>query len=283
MSTYAIGDIQGCYQDLQALLQLIQFDPIQDTLWFTGDLVNRGPNSLQVLRFIKSLNERAIVVLGNHDIHLLAVAENNVQYLKPQDTLGSILSAYDREELLEWLRNRPLLHHDSTLGFTMIHAGLPPQWNLQQASECAKEVEQALSGEQYKDYLANVYGNKPKKWSEELEGWERLRFITNCFTRLRYCSAKGKLALKKKDSPSFDANEDKYQPWFLWSHRASREQNIIFGHWSTLGYYADNGVYALDTGCLWGGSLTALRLEDKQVFSLPCAGACDPRDFHIIS
>jgi bis(5'-nucleosyl)-tetraphosphatase (symmetrical) len=279
MSTYAIGDIQGCYQDLQALLQLIQFDPSQDTLWFTGDLVNRGPKSLQVLRFIKSLNERAIVVLGNHDIHLLAVAENNLQYLKPQDTLGSILSAPDREELLEWLRNRPLLHHDSTLEFTMIHAGLPPQWNLQQARECANEVEQALSGEQYKDYLANVYGNKPKKWSEELEGWERLRFITNCFTRLRYCSAKGKLSLKKKDNPFLNANEDKYQPWFLWSHRASCEQNIIFGHWSTLGYYADNGVYALDTGCLWGGSLTALRLEDKQVFSLPCAGACDPNDF----
>lgn len=279
MSTYAIGDIQGCYQDLQSLLQLIQFDPTQDTLWFTGDLVNRGPKSLEVLRFIKNLNERAIAVLGNHDIHLLAVAENNVQYLKPQDTLGSILSAPDREELLEWLRNRPLLHHDSTLGFTMIHAGLPPEWDLQQARECANEVEQALRGEQYKDYLKNIYGNKPKKWSEELEGWERLRFITNCFTRLRYCSAKGKLALKKKDNPLLKANEDKHQAWFLWSHRASREHNIIFGHWSTLGYYADHGVYALDTGCLWGGSLTALRLEDKQVFSLPCKGICDPSDF----
>jgi bis(5'-nucleosyl)-tetraphosphatase (symmetrical) len=280
MSTYAIGDIQGCYQDLQTLLQLIKFDPNQDTLWFTGDLVNRGPKSLQVLRFIKSLNERAIVVLGNHDIHLLAVAENNLQYLKPQDTLGSILSAYDREELLKWLRNRPLLHHDSRLGFTMIHAGLPPQWDLQQARQYANEVEQALSGTQYKDYLENVYGNKPKKWSEELEGWERLRFITNCFTRLRYCNADGKLALKKKDNPLLETNEDKDQAWFLWSHRATREQNIIFGHWSTLGYYADNGVYALDTGCLWGGSLTALRLEDKQVFSLPCAGACDPLNFY---
>ena len=172
MSTYAIGDIQGCYQDLQALLQLIKFNPNQDTLWFTGDLVNRGPKSLQVLRFIKSLNERAIVVLGNHDIHLLAVAENNLQYLKPQDTLGSILSAYDREELLHWLRNRPLLHHDSRLGFTMIHAGLPPQWDLQQARQYANEVEQALSGTQYKDYLENVYGNKPKKWSAKLESRE---------------------------------------------------------------------------------------------------------------
>ena len=279
MSTYAIGDIQGCYHDLQALLQLIKFDPIQDTLWFAGDLVNRGPNSLQVLRFIKSLNERAIVVLGNHDIHLLAVAENNLQYLKPEDTLGSILSAYDREELLHWLRNRPLLHHDSKLGFTMIHAGLPPQWNLEQARQYANEVEQALSGTQYKNYLENVYGNKPKKWSEELEGWERLRFITNCFTRLRYCSADGKLNLKKKDSPLLEWNEDKYQAWFLWSNRASREEKIIFGHWSTLGYHADNGVYALDTGCLWGGNLTALRLEDKQVFSLSCVGACDPSDF----
>jgi bis(5'-nucleosyl)-tetraphosphatase (symmetrical) len=275
MSTYAIGDIQGCYTELQQLLELIQFNPDKDVLWCTGDLVNRGPNSLEVLRFFKGLKERAIVVLGNHDLHLLAVAEGYLEYLKPQDTLTPILEAFDGEELLDWLRRRPFLHHDADLGFTLIHAGMPPQWDLLQARQCAAEVEQALRRPNYRDYLANLYGNEPKKWDEQLTGWERLRFITNCFTRLRYCTAKGKLVMKKKGAPTFDI-DDKEQPWFWWPHRASRDMPIIFGHWSTLGYYAGNGVYGLDTGCLWGGGLTALRLEDKQVFTLPCAGECVP-------
>jgi len=276
MSTYAIGDIQGCYTELQQLLQLIHFNPSQDVLWCTGDLVNRGPQSLEVLRYIKKLKERAIVVLGNHDLHLLAVAYGNTEYLKPGDTLTPILEAPDREELLEWLRRRPFLHHDAALGFTLIHAGLPPQWDLLQARQCAAEVEKALSGQKCREYLANLYGNEPKKWSEKLTGWDKLRFITNCFTRLRYCNAKGKLTMKKKGAPSFYLN-DEDKPWFWWPHRASRNQPIIFGHWATLGYYAENGVYALDTGCVWGGALTALRLEDKQVFSLPCAGECTPQ------
>lgn len=275
MSTYAIGDIQGCYTELQRILELIHFNPNQDVLWCTGDLVNRGPNSLEVLRFFKDLKERAIVVLGNHDLHLLAVAHGYTEYLKPRDTLTPILTAPDRDELLAWLRQRPFLHHDADLKFTMIHAGLPPQWDLVLARQCAVEVEEALRGQIYQQYLANLYGNEPKKWSEKLKGWERLRFITNCFTRLRYCNVKGKLALKKKGPPSFDINDEE-QPWFLWSHRASRDMRIIFGHWSTLGYYVNHGVYALDTGCLWGGALTALRLEDKQVFTLPCAGECVP-------
>ena len=275
MSTYAIGDIQGCYTELQRLLELIHFNPSQDVLWCTGDLVNRGPNSLEVLRFFKGLKERAIVVLGNHDLHLLAVAHGNTEYLKPRDTLAPILKAPDRDELLAWLRQRPFLHHDADFKLTMIHAGLPPQWDLVQTRQCAVEVEEALRSQIYRQYLANLYGNEPKKWSEKVKGWERLRFITNCFTRLRYCNAKGKLALKKKGPPSFDINDEE-QPWFLWSHRASRDMRIIFGHWSTLGYYVNHGVYALDTGCLWGGALTALRLEDKQVFTLPCAGECIP-------
>jgi len=274
MSTYAIGDIQGCYTELQRLLELIQFNPHKDVLWCTGDLVNRGPNSLEVLRFFNGLKERAIVVLGNHDLHLLAVAEGHTEYLKPQDTLTPILEAPDREELLDWLRRRPFLHHDADLELTLIHAGIPPQWDLLQARQCAAEVEQALRGQNYQEYLANLYGNEPKKWDEKLTGWERLRFITNCFARLRYCTAKGKLAMKKKGAPSFEVH-DKEQPWFWWP-RASSDMPIIFGHWSTLGYYADNGVYGLDTGCLWGGALTALRLEDKQVFTLPCAGECVP-------
>jgi bis(5'-nucleosyl)-tetraphosphatase (symmetrical) len=277
MSTYAIGDIQGCYTELQRLLELIQFNPQKDVLWCTGDLVNRGPNSLEVLRFFNGLKERAIVVLGNHDLHLLAVAEGHTKYLKPRDTLTPILEAPDREELLDWLRRQPFLHHDAELEFTMIHAGIPPQWDLLQARQCAVEVEQALRSQNYQEYLANLYGNEPKKWDDKLTGWERLRFITNCFARLRYCTAKGKLTMKKKGAPSFELN-DKEQPWFWWPNRASRDMQIIFGHWSTLGYYAGNGVYGIDTGCLWGGALTALRLEDKQVFTLPCAGECVPSE-----
>jgi len=279
MSTYAIGDIQGCYTELDSLLKLIQFDAVQDVLWCTGDLVNRGPNSLEVLRFFKALKERAVVVLGNHDLHLLAIAEGYTDYLKPGDTLTPILEAPDREDLLTWLRRRPFLHHDADLGLTLIHAGLPPQWDLLQARHCAAEVEEALRGSQYRDYFANLYGNEPKKWSDKLKRWDRLRFITNCFTRLRYCNSKGKLALKKKGAPSLDLNnQDEERPWFWWPQRESRDMQIIFGHWSTLGYYVDKGVYALDTGCLWGGALTALRLEDKHVFTLPCAGECIPSE-----
>ncbi len=280
MSTYAIGDIQGCYTELQALLELIHFNPNQDTLWCTGDLVNRGPQSLEVLRFFKQLKERAVVVLGNHDMHLLAVAYGNTERLKPQDTLTPILTASDAEELIEWLRHRPFLHHDAELGFTMIHAGIPPQWSLLQARQYAAQIEEVLQGPKYRDYLAHLYGDEPKKWSNQLEGWERVRFINNCFTRLRYCNTHGKLALKKKGPPSFESNnKDDDKPWFFWPHRASRHQKIICGHWATLGYYVKDGIYAIDTGCVWGGALTALRLEDTRVFSMPCKCQCNPFSF----
>ena len=270
MSTYALGDIQGCYTELQALLELIHFNPNQDILWCTGYLVNRGPHSLEVLRFFKGLKKHAIVVLGNHDLHLLAVAHNR-KNLKAQDTLTAILNAPDIEDLLIWLRHRPLLHHDADLGFIMIHAGLPPQWDLLQARQCASELEEILQGPNYTQYLDHLYGDKPKKWSNQLTGWERLRFISNCFTRLRYCNADGKLALKKKTNPFINNTEDK--PWFKYYHS---NINILFGHWATLGYYTEPGIYALDSGCVWGGALTALRLEDKQVFTVPCAGEATP-------
>jgi len=271
MSTYAIGDIQGCYRDLLRLLEAINFDRNNDTLWCVGDLVNRGPQSLEVLRFFKKLGDKAIVTLGNHDLHLLAVGNGHTDYLKPKDTLHSVLQAPDNYELLTWLRHCPLLHHDQSLNFTMIHAGLPPQWDLATAQQCAREVETVLKSAQYPDYLANLYGNEPKKWSDKLAGWERLRFITNCFTRMRYCNDEGKLALKNKGTPRWNT-KDSEQPWFLLPNRATRSEQIIFGHWSTLGYYAKHNVYALDTGCLWGGALTALRLEDQQVFSVQCTG-----------
>lgn len=278
MSTYAVGDIQGCYTELQQLLTLINFNHNEDILWCAGDLVNRGSHSLEVLRFFKQLGERAITVLGNHDLHLLAVAHGHLDYLRPKDTLNEILQAPDREELLLWLRQRPFLHHDAQLGFSLVHAGLPPQWDMTMALQCAKELQSMLQSEQYSLYLNNMYGNKPKTWAHnKLTDWKRLRYITNCFTRLRYCDDQGKLALEKKSAPTKKISRaDKKIPWFTHKNRATRNNQIIFGHWSTLGLYTENGVYGLDTGCVWGGALTALRLEDKQIFSLPCKGECVP-------
>lgn len=275
MAVYAIGDLQGCYDELQALLKIIDFHPDRDRLWFTGDLVNRGPHSLEVLRFVKGLGDRAITVLGNHDLHLLAVAQGHTKYHRPKDTLRPVLEAADRDELLHWLRHRPLLHHDETLGFTLIHAGLPPQWDLAQAQACAHEVEAVLRTGDYGKYLKKMYGNEPARWSDDLAGWKRLRFITNCFTRLRYCDAEGNLALEAKGAPG--SQPPGYLPWFRVPHRASAGLRIVFGHWSTLGPCSDVGIYALDTGCLWGGALTALRLDgNKERVSIPCPGARKP-------
>ncbi|MBE9561700.1 MAG: symmetrical bis(5'-nucleosyl)-tetraphosphatase [Proteobacteria bacterium] len=276
MSTYAIGDIQGCYDNLQHLLRLINFNPKQDTLWFAGDLVNRGPKSLEVLRFVKNLGKQAIVVMGNHDLHLLAIAHGNSKP-KTKDTITDILTAPDREELIQWLRHRPFWHYDSNLKIALVHAGVLPQWNLAQINQHANEIETVLQGEKYQQFLANMYGDNPNQWSEELQDWERLRFISNCFTRLRYCNVEGKLSLKKKDSPTFNNPNNKQQPWFIWPN--NHDTQIIFGHWAALGYYANHNVYALDTGCVWGGALTALRIEDKQIFSIPCKSVCDPNDW----
>jgi bis(5'-nucleosyl)-tetraphosphatase (symmetrical) len=274
MAVYAIGDIQGCFDDLQRLLALLRFDPAADRLWFVGDLVNRGPQSLETLRFVHGLGERAVTVLGNHDLHLIAAAHDH-----PLDhadhTLDDVLTAPDRAELIEWLCHRPLLHHDAALGYTMVHAGLPPQWDLAQAQAHAQEVEQALRGTQRGAFIGQMYGNKPNRWSPQLQGWDRLRFAVNCFTRMRYCDAKGKLYFKSKGAPG---TQPKGQlPWFEVPGRASHTLNIVFGHWSTLGACTAPGVYATDTGCLWGGALTALRLDGPvQQFSVPCAGQRRP-------
>jgi bis(5'-nucleosyl)-tetraphosphatase (symmetrical) len=275
MATYAIGDIQGCYDELQELLELIEFDPKKDRLWFVGDLVNRGPHSLEVLRFVKGLGYAAITVLGNHDLHLLAVAHHNPMHRDKDHTLGHILEAKDRGELLEWLRQQPLMHHDKELGFSMIHAGLPPQWDIPTALARAGELEAVLRGPGFHDFLHDMYGNKPSRWSDELEGMDRLRFITNCFTRLRYCTPEGKLKLKEKGAPG--SQPEGYLPWFKVPKRASRHDRIIFGHWSTLGYRAKNNIWSIDSGCLWGASLTALRLgENPEPIHLNCPGARKP-------
>ncbi len=275
MATYAIGDIQGCYAQFQGLLAMLDYDPKRDLLWSVGDLVNRGPDSLAVLRFFYQLGDRARVVLGNHDMHLLALAFGNEKHHKPTDTLGPILEAPDRGELLDWLRHQPLLHFDPTLNCAMLHAGLPPQWGLADALRHAAEVEGVLRGPRHREFFSeHMFGETPKLWSEALQGWERIRFIVGSFTRLRYCDEKGALVLKKKHAPGQGTSDD--HPWFLHPDRASRRECLVFGHWSTLGYYARRNVYALDTGCLWGGQLTALRLEDRQPFHYACPRSQDP-------
>jgi bis(5'-nucleosyl)-tetraphosphatase (symmetrical) len=267
MSTYAIGDVQGCYEPLQRLLDKIAFDPSRDQLWFTGDLVNRGPDSLQTLRYVKGLNKNAITVLGNHDLHLLASAEG-VRSKDKGDSLSEVLQAQDRDELLEWLRQQPIMHHDEDLGFSMIHAGLPPQWNLDDSLSYAHELQTVLRAPDYLEFLQNMYGNKPDQWSSELQGMDRLRFITNCFTRLRFCRTDGSLCLKSKGPPG--SQPEDCAPWFQIKNRASKDMNILFGHWSALGIHQEKGIFSLDSGCLWGHQLTALRLEDLQYFSIQC-------------
>ena len=270
MAVYAIGDIQGCFDELQALLELIRFDPADDRLWFVGDLVNRGPASLETLRFVRDLGPDAITVLGNHDIHLLALA-HGIPLDKDDHTMDAVLTAPDGAELVDWLCHRPLLHHDETLGYTMVHAGLPPQWDLHMARQCAHEVETVLRGSQRAVLLEEMYGNRPERWSAQLKGWDRLRFIVNCFTRMRFCDESGRLDLQCSGPPG--TQPAGYRPWFELPHRASRDLRIIFGHWSALGRRDDPGIFPIDSACLWGGQLTALRIDtDPRRFSLPCAG-----------
>lgn len=276
MPTYAIGDIQGCEVELQRLLEHLRFDPAADRLWFAGDLVNRGPGSLGVLRLVRSLDACAVVVLGNHDLHLLAVAAGNAKHGK-KSTLDAVLQAPDRDELLEWLRQRPLLHHDAARGYTLIHAGLPPQWTLAQAQTCARELEEVLRGPDYRDFLTLMYGNEPDRWDPTLSGIARLRFITNCLTRLRYCTPDGALALKEKRPLA--SCPPGLVPWFQCPERQSREARIIFGHWSALGYWDRDNVFGIDSGCLWGGHLTALRVRKTKPavpVHLPCEGYLTP-------
>jgi bis(5'-nucleosyl)-tetraphosphatase (symmetrical) len=258
MAIYAIGDVQGCYDPLQRLLEALAFDPTTDILWFTGDLVNRGPQSLQVLRLVYSLGDRAVTVLGNHDLTLLAVAEGYVRP-KHKDTFHTILEAPDRELLLHWLRHRPLLHHDPILGFTLVHAGLSPQWDLLQAQSCATELETILRGPEQQFFLTNMFSSEPRIWHDDLQGIERWRYIVNCLTRIRFCSTDGALNFAEKGPPH--SQPAHLVPWFLVPRRRNADLNIVFGHWAALGYYQKQGIYALDSGCVWGNRLTALRLD----------------------
>jgi bis(5'-nucleosyl)-tetraphosphatase (symmetrical) len=270
MAVYVIGDVQGCYRNLKKLLKAISFDQQVDQLWFVGDLVNRGPQSLKTLRFVRSLGDSAVTVLGNHDLHLLALYYGQVK-VRASDSLEQVLEAEDCKELMEWLRFRPLLHYDIGLNFAMVHAGIYPGWGLSDAYDRACEVEQALRGERVIDFLREMYGNQPAQWSDQLQGMERLRFITNVFTRMRYLSVDGYLDLETKGAPQ-KMKSSSVNPWFEYSQSAIKHNRIAFGHWSTLPTNQYGSCFALDSGCLWGGRITALRIDKKtpRWFSLSC-------------
>ena len=267
MATYAIGDVQGCFASLMALLEILRFDAGRDRLWFTGDLVNRGPQSLETLRFVRGLGDRAVTVLGNHDLHLLGVACGS-RRLKRGDTISDVLEAPDRDDLISWLRRLPLLHCDADCGVSMVHAGLPPQWTLRAARACAARVEAGLRGANFENVLRQMSDNGTDTWSESLPCTEQTGYILNCLTRMRYCDPQGRLDLKEKGPPG--SQRRPYLPWFAVPGRLHASETLIFGHWASLGPCNEPGVHALDTGCVWGGSLTALCLESWERTSVPC-------------
>ncbi|CAN1498325.1 ApaH Diadenosine tetraphosphatase and related serine/threonine protein phosphatases [Methylophilaceae bacterium] len=274
MAQYAIGDIQGCYQAFLALLARIEFDPEQDRLWLVGDLINRGSGSLEVLRWCHAHQSSIHVVLGNHDLHALVVAAGFVNAHKG-DTLDGLLAAPDKDILLNWLRHQALAYHAEVApgqAYLMVHAGLLPDWTLAQTLAYAAEVEAALQGPKHLEFLAHMYGNLPNRWQANLTGIDRLRVITNALTRLRVCSLEGEMEFQFKgelaDVPA------PYRPWFSLKNRATQGTQVIFGHWSALGLQQQGDVYALDTGCLWGGQLTAMNLQTKAISQVPS----DPRD-----
>ncbi|MDX5332663.1 MAG: symmetrical bis(5'-nucleosyl)-tetraphosphatase [Gammaproteobacteria bacterium] len=275
MAIYAIGDIQGCFDALRRLLDDLRFDPACDRLWSVGDLVNRGPQSLETLRFFRGLGEAATVVLGNHDLHLLAV-QAGAQPLKPKDSFAELLAAADAGELLHWLRHRPLLHHDAELGVVLAHAGIAPAWDLATASACAREVEAVLRSDDHPDFFTAMYGNEPAVWQDSLTGTARLRYIVNAFTRMRYCDVAGRLDLDFKGRPGEDTGG--LMPWFEVPGRRLADQRIVFGHWSTLGLLQRDNLLALDTGCVWGGRLTAARLDapGEPIHAVDCPMAQQP-------
>ena len=271
MATYAIGDIQGGYSQLRRLLDLCRFDPALDRLWLVGDLVNRGSESAQVLRFVKGLGGRAVAVLGNHDLSLLAVSAGGIP-ARPGDTIRDVLDAPDRDELLAWLRSLPLVHLEQ--GTLMVHAGLLPAWSPEQALALSREVEAVLQGDGFGEFCARMYGNRPERWEEGLRGYDRLRVIVNAMSRLRVCTLEG--AMDFSYTGNLEHVPEGLVPWFDMPGRASEGTTVVFGHWAALGLRLRDDLIAVDTGCLWGGRLTAVRLEDRKVFQVPCGQPAPP-------
>lgn len=272
MPTYAIGDLQGCHAALEKLLERIEFDAKKDRIWLVGDLINRGTGSVAILRWAMGLGDALVTVLGNHDLHTLAVAEGFVP-LHRSDTIQDILQAPDRDELLHWLRQQPLAYREDD--YFLVHAGLLPQWTPEQALALAGEVESVLRGEDYRDFLEHMYGNEPRRWRDDLRGMKRLRLITNAMSRLRFCTSDGTIDFSHKGPLGSQPAE--LLPWFDVPGRASQGVTVLFGHWSALGLMQQPNLVALDSGCLWGGELSALRLEDRQVFQISCAGLPDSK------
>lgn len=268
MAIYAIGDVQGCCDDLERLIDTLRIDTNRDELWFVGDLVNRGPRSLDTLRLVRSLGPAATVVLGNHDLHLIALAQGNRQRAADGE-LAEVLAAPDAAELVAWLKQQPLAHYRPELNTLMVHAGVAPQWDPLLTIKLAREVEQALRGRQCAAYLQDLYGEQPDRWSPALAGQDRLRFITNCLTRMRYCEIDGTLDLKEHGPPGSQPGH--LRPWFELPARQSAMVRIVFGHWASLGLIQRDNLLGIDTGCVWGRRLTAVRLDGPaRTFSVPC-------------
>lgn len=265
MSTYAIGDLQGCRPSLSLLLEKIEQESPQARLIFVGDLVNRGPQSLETLRTVRGLGTRATALLGNHDLHLLAVSQG-IRKTHGSDTLDDILQASDRDDWIDWVRHRPLAHLEN--GHLMVHAGVMPQWDVAQTLRLAHEVETVLRGPDWADFLREMYGNQPAQWDDALRGSDRLRCIVNALTRIRYCTPDGAMELSKKEA--FESNQADFTPWFDMPGRRTASATVVFGHWSTLGLVLQPNLIGLDTGCVWGGKLTALRLEDRALLQVAC-------------
>ncbi|GAB1263776.1 symmetrical bis(5'-nucleosyl)-tetraphosphatase [Aurantivibrio infirmus] len=268
MATYAVGDIQGCLPALECLLKKISFDPQKDKLWVCGDIVNRGPDSLGTLRFLFQMRNSVVAVLGNHDMHLLAIA-HGYKKMGRNDNMLAILDAPDRHELFAWLRHRPFVHHDPVLAFTMVHAGIPPMWTIKKALKRSAEIEAVLQSNQFENYLRSMYGNTPDRWDKSLSGTNRWRLITNYFTRMRFCNEIGRLNLDCKLGK--DQAPKGYSAWFDIKGRETEKDNIVFGHWASIdGKTGHPHAFALDTGCVWGRKLSAMRLEDKAWYSCEC-------------
>lgn len=277
MATYIIGDLQGCYDELQDLLVEINYAPEQDELWFAGDIVNRGPKSLECLRFVKNLGNKGKMILGNHDFHLLAAYSGVAKYKTKSDTLKPILLADDAAQLMDWLRHQPLMVTHDFLSVVMVHAGIPPQWSILDAQKYAKEVEAVLQSDDWQDAIRNhLFGSQPKEWQDFLTGWDRLRYIVNAFARMRLCNETGRLEFENKKAP--DNLTGEFRPWFSFSNRKNKDHEIFFGHWSTLGAIDAYNIHSTDTGCLWGGKLTAYCLETHQRHTVDCALKAKPKN-----